>query len=474
MNVRVISRFLPICVAMTLVAFQAAVAAETIKLERKVLPDRSPSYESQDELPYRLVTPQRFWTQSGNDEGQKETDKQFNAAVKKEPPKYQCYKPFRGVATLGSDKYGFVLDGEDLRSKGYDLLYFDVNRNGDLTDDPAVKARPSRGMRSDHEFPRVDVTINVDGKPLAYAFFVNVYSQFLGAYDYASVSLCSAVYFEGRGKPDGKERRLVVLDFNSNGRFNDQAAVSSDDESGRVYTRYGDMLLVDPDPKAGSSRGYTPIECKDRQYVSKLANLDGHFYDVAILPTGESITLTESKLPVAFVANANERFDAVLYGDLGFVKIGGGKAGPAPVPVGRWKLLNYRIDLTNVATAPAEKPAEAKKPSILARLFSGVENPVSSGPKYTWVTADGTKNCPAVDVREGKTALLPFGPPYKAIVSVSYLSGNRQASLGMQIVGAAGENCTDLMVKGERPGKPEFEIRNKKGELVDSGKFEWG
>ena len=44
----------------------------------------------------------------------------------------------------------------------------------------------------------------------------------------------------------------------------------------------------------------------------------------------------------------------------------------------------------------------------------------------------------------------------------------------MQLVGAAGETCSDLIVNGRRPPGPEFKISKLDGTEVDSGTFEYG
>ena len=46
--------------------------------------------------------------------------------------------------------------------------------------------------------------------------------------------------------------------------------------------------------------------------------------------------------------------------------------------------------------------------------------------------------------------------------------------LEMSLVGVSGEVCTNMMVKGGRPGKPEFTITDPKGKVVQEGNFEYG
>ncbi len=86
----------------------------------------------------------------------------------------------------------------------------------------------------------------------------------------------------------------------------------------------------------------------------------------------------------------------------------------------------------------------------------------------------GTGDYDAVKVGQGRTALLPFGPPYKPVVTASTRRGGQEARLELKIVGCAGEICTDLMVNGQRPEEPSFVIATKDGEIVERGRFEYG
>ena len=91
----------------------------------------------------------------------------------------------------------------------------------------------------------------------------------------------------------------------------------------------------------------------------------------------------------------------------------------------------------------------------------------------TQISAYGTKTCPVIEVRKGETVVLPFGPPYKPVVKVDYRNGDN-ASLGMSLLGAAGEVCSSLLVNGGQPAKPEFTITDPKDKVVEQGTFEYG
>lgn len=83
------------------------------------------------------------------------------------------------------------------------------------------------------------------------------------------------------------------------------------------------------------------------------------------------------------------------------------------------------------------------------------------------------RECAAVAVRKGQTAVLPFGPSYRPQVTASG-RGGENVSLEMSLVGSAGERCTNLIVDGGRPPSPTFTITSSKGEEVASGLFKYG
>ena len=51
------------------------------------------------------------------------------------------------------------------------------------------------------------------------------------------------------------------------------------------------------------------------------------------------------------------------------------------------------------------------------------------------VSARGKQDYPAVRVTEGQTVELPFGEPYRPVVTIGYREGTEKASLSMSLVG---------------------------------------
>ena len=459
--------------------------AETAKLELKKIakPSGGAAIETDNQFLYRYVYSQYMGVQGGRSVGQ-ETAPDFTAVVKKEPAKYDSQKPFKGMVKLGGENYGFVLDTSDLKSKGFEKLYFDRNHNGDLTDDGVISADPlPANMESNlnnvnREFPRMDLTLKADGKEYEYAFFMRVYTYWnpgpSGSDNdsnmQGTVMFQSAAYREGDLEIGGKKHHVVLLDYNSDGRFDSQYSINEpvSKMADRIMTNYGDMLILDPDLSNKDFRGYEAIQRKEKQPVSRLVGVDGQFYELKITPSGDSMTLTPSTVALGSVANPNPNYSAVVYGDKGFVRINGDKNKAVSLPEGMWTLLEYKIDASDPsAKTSTSGPSQGRKPTTL-------------------VVATATKDCKPVKVTQGKTAEFPFGQPYKPVVTCYPMmtgpgiiggggnEANQSAQLNMRLIGVAGETCTSLEVNGDRPDAPTFVISTAGNEIVERGKFEYG
>lgn len=463
---------------------------ETAKLELKTLPDES-AYGSR-EFYLGMSSQQHFFMQSQKPAGE---DGRFKEVVKKEP-KYASDHPFRCVAKLGSYEYAFALDSTDLKKNGYDRLYLDLDRDGDLTDDEPIKAKRMDAMFGGNyrhrEFPLRVLAAEAGGEkfdcPCSLSVGSNLNDE--GVVEYASASWTTRAYREGSITLDGKSHAVFLIDYNNNGTFNDRfemdkSARTYDD---RFYPMTGDMVLVDPDFKTERFSGYGPTDTPDRQYLSKLVNVDGKYFKIEATPSGDKLTLEPSELPLGAVSNESGPFRAVLFGEHGLVKVAGDKDKPATVPAGEWSLLEYQVDLTDApaekpkpASAPAQEPAPANKKTLgqkLAALFgadngSGPNVVFDNRPKYTLVRARARGEAKPLKVGKDKTEKLAFGPPYKPVVAVSYVNG-KEAHLELKLVGVAGEVCETMMIKGSQPSQPSFRILKKNGDLVKKGQFEYG
>ncbi len=509
--------------AVGLLGFAAGVNGESCSLDLKKVNRES---SSRADYIFRATYPQSFMvpiTEGMRFGGQADVPK-FADVIKKEPEKYQAKHPVRGVFKLGSQSFGYVLDSsvkkpDDEKKKGeekkaeaeaeesggllsslsrmltgrkaapkqaksfqvvpYDRLYFDLDHDGDLTDEKVIEAQSTQSYGSNDyfatSFPRIDVAIEIDSTKMDYAFTLTANSQGSGSHGYLSGSVNAAAYREGEITLAGKKHRLVLIDFNSNGRFDDESEINSSVRmaDGQVYVTQGDRLYVDPDLNEASRSAYDLTANDDCHPVGKFTQLDGRFYELTVSPAGDKLTLEPSDVGVGYVSNPNQNYSAVVYGDRGLVKIRSDESGMAPLPIGPWKLQAYTLDRTGMEEP---KKADSESETSILGLLTEALGPTMAAraPRSTIVSATATMKYEAVEVNKDGTVELPFGPPYRPAVDVQYPQGSNQVSLGMSLIGSADEICTDMQINGARPGKPEFSITTADGKKVADGVFEYG
>jgi len=428
-------------------------------------------------------------------------EKNFKQIVKKEPEKYVSEHPMRSVAKLGSKEYGFVFDKKDEKSKGYDRLYFDINGNGDLTDDAPIDASKvdQPNIASDtpveyvqSQFPRVDLTIDVDGKPLDYSFFFRVFWQRSSNFEYASANLTAGVYRSGEVTIDGKKIVIDVFDYNANGRFDDLTSLAGNmrGAQGELYPQYGDVLLIDPQDTSGSNSNSYGLSNERQTYLAKLNAIGNKFYEIKVSPTGDELSLSSSAAAVGQIVNPNTDCKVELMSDNGYLAMKLEKSKPVPIPAGKWKLLSYDISISNWKpqeekeggeTSRMDEKQTSAKPSLFDVMSKAIKGTASQAAEFTpmygpqnlsMISARGTNSCEPIDVQADQSTTLKFGPPYKTAVKANYNPGT--ANLELLILGSQGEVVSNLYVNGRRPPKPELTITDAKGEIVQTGNFEYG
>jgi hypothetical protein len=380
------------------------------------------------------INPQQVYVKLG--QGDDAAQSAFSRVVTKEPS-YKATTPIRGIVKFGSREYGFAIDAVGGKVAGPNRLYFDLNGNGDLTDDKAVSAISTNSPASDwvqSQFPRVDIEIESGGKSIEYAFVPSVVCRNSGGGAYATVTFYSAAAREGH-VGEGKNRMtLVLLDHNSNGSYDNVATARPD--GGLVE---GDVLLINPKPK---KRAYNEADLgRDRCFVSKTICIGGQFYEMEVAPSGESLKLTPAKLPTGYVTNSSLNYRAVIFNEkYGAVALVGKKGEKIPTPEGSWRILSYTIEMSSAKT---------------------------------WLTADFQGPPHPTTVTKGETAELPFGAPLHGVVSAARGDAGK-VFLSLAILGVGGERCTNLYVNGSRPAKPRFVIKDKDGKEILKDTFEWG
>jgi hypothetical protein len=468
-------------------------AAETCSLQLKRLSGERSMFDASSFV-FRVTDAQHFFLRFTTSAAKPKSDQpaepavidqqslRFKQLVKKEPAKYQAQQPLRGVAKLGADEYLFVLDAKDEKSRGFNRLLFDGNHNGDLTDDKPLEGsgRNSFGDFMQCTFPRVDLQLETAGVKYDYSFVMQVFCNFSKQFSYASAALNAAAYREGEISLAGKKWKVALVDFNSNGRFDDALRIRTDVHTpdGQLFSVPSDRLVLDPE----SSReyAYDLIDAGNQRAVSKLVEIDGRFYRMQVAPSGAQLTLTPADVTTGELVCPGDEFRALVCSDEACLTVRASRSKPARLPVGTWRLLSYRIE--QVQPAPAQPPAKPAEPqaksrslfdALAAAFFGSSRKPVSPGPTRAIVTAHASEKTPPLEIRQATSAKLTVGPPYRPVVR-TFTSGKDAVQLQLSIVGAAGETCTNMRLGNGRPPAPEFTIFDPKGAVVQRGQFSYG
>ena len=429
-----------------LLVAQAGAVTCTLEARTVQLRDGEPVASEQT---FATVNPQTMYMRAGQAVG---SGREFAEAVKKEP-EYRCETPCKGVLKVGEGRMLVALDTRD-GTGSYDTIYLDRNGNLDLSDDEPV-------ARSGKDFPLIEIEAPDGQGTFTWALRVETYDydSRAGGTPYRYVRFRTATYREGTVQLDGRDVRIVLLDYNSNGRYDDETTVDpkGNASTGLLYARTGDHMLVDPEEGPPVYRFYFMTSLAARQPISKLVCINGKCYECSVAPSGATIELLPLKQPAGSLAYDAPRWQMLLLGDAGIIKVMGEGGRPAPVPAGEWKLVEYTAYYG---------PSQARRLEDL-----------------TLIAAHGAADASPITVQADKTTAAPCGGPYQLDVVASrpnVLRGQPKekgpvpVNLTLRIAGRAGDVCNNMLVAGERPPKPTFVIATAGGKKVESGAFEYG
>jgi len=135
-------------------------------------------------------------------------------------------------------------------------------------------------------------------------------------------------------------------------------------------------------------------------------------------------------------------------------------------------VLNLRAGFFGTATvrsstAPAEVKARIHRPKRLKLSMKGDDDTwqfESTGPWGEMST---------VKVKNGDTAVLELGPPFT--IKPEVRGARPQVSIDLKIYGRAGEQYSNVIMRnGKRIASPKLEIVDEKGNVLTTGRFEYG
>lgn len=359
-------------------------------------------------------------------------------------PECKSDAPLFFTLTLGPNEApcALLLDESRGTGAGYDHLYVDTDGDGDLADEQPICGQTIAGdLRGAFLFMRARATIDYAGHKAPWHF--DAYTQRVRATEVEPERTVLAVrprgYYHGALTLDGKERKVVLVDTDCTGRFNDPPTKDA-----------GDRLLIDANGDERFDRATELFTC------AKYLTLDGSCYQLTVAPSGETFRLEPTKVAMGQLArHGGGTFTlALLSPEHGEVKASGKDGAPAKAPVGKYTIQQSMLELktegggTWKATSravPDEAPVEVAAEGVAQVKFGP---PLRLGSTVK-VTPEGTLDA----VKPGDTLVMV-----------------------PKITGQAGE-AYDLGALGDRKSRPRLPtviIRNAKGEVVTQGDFRYG
>jgi hypothetical protein len=348
-------------------------------------------------------------------------------------PRYHSPKPIYGTAafgTMGRTVFTFVLDESRGAGQGYDRLYVDANRNGDLTDDRPLRGTHRRGAVV---FGPLALLIDVDGRKRLYHAMLEG-REGGPATEYFIKSLG---YYAGRTRFGAKRHSVALVDFNGNGLFGDPFRDLSFDPG-----KSGDMILVDANGDGRFEQG--GIIPKETLYCGKCIVVDGRFYELATRSDGSALRVTPAPVKLAAVRSDYPRFALILVNEHGVLPIES-QGGVARVPVGTYRVAGWSI----------EHRAGGRKWEVQG----GGGQPEGSAPELA--------------VTEGGSPSFKLSSPLVAKVADTRTSG-QGIDFQLEVTTASGERIGNVAVDGQQPPEPTLKIVDARGNEVATLKFHYG
>jgi len=373
-------------------------------------------------------------------------------------PRYASSKPMYFEMSLGPrpTRYVLVIDESGGTGSGYDRLYVDANGNGDLRDDRPVQGSVRRrGTYAYGQFTGGQVLIDYGAgqrAPWQFSAYYRTYQSSGRTRTYLSV--IAAGYYEGLLSIGGRRLKAAVVDADSNGCFGDYYEVQkgATSSSGSFYV-WGDRIMLDLN---GDGRyDVQPLGSAESLGCGRYLLLGGRCYEVAIAPSGQTLTLSRSQAPMgALLREGGGTFALGLLSEENGMLTVRGEGKPLLVPADKYRLYWCAFE---------------------AKDARGV----------VWkATGTATTKAGSIEVPRGGVASAKFGPPLKVGVTARALPGGKPDAvspgntlrLNLEVKGQAGElySAGSMTRGGKRLSPPGVRVVAPDDRVVATGQFRYG
>jgi hypothetical protein len=386
-------------------------------------------------------------------------------------PAARSKQPVYGSVDLADGQRFIMLDKAKPEDELFTLVYFDANKNGDLTDDPsqsgAAVMSERRGRRSGYvRFPAEKTTILAGENALPFHYRISVTGLTINEIDVNALTAadlsenisCSfdvACYYAGELTLDGHTYIVALADRNANGRFGDRNRGRST-ESGNSLAwsnSFGDALYITESSEATEY---------DAMVLGDYIVLRDRIFGVTVDEAGQRLVLDPVTADLSALELGDDSRLVMLQRRADGATVSLFSPGrKVMVPQGAYRLIRYQLQkrdaegdlwqLTAVSAGRVEYVATGTAGSRV-RFGQPFRTIVTISPSAIKLWQDG----------EGlKLSLLVAGSGDDRLVDVARLSGTKSKI-----------EMSEL--EPEHPKEPAYHVLQPDGEIVAQGDFEYG
>jgi hypothetical protein len=296
----------------------------------------------------------------------------------------------------------------------HDLLYIDSNRNGHLDDETAVKTY--RTDQYSAYFGPVKVVFEVEDGPVTYHLNFRFYNY---NEDNRQLYTSTGGWYEGDITVGGVKKRCVLIDYNTNGTFDDKS----------LEARGCDRIRIG---KKGS---------QDTRFVGNYIEVDETLYRPEIARDGACIKLTRAEdVKFGNVRLPESIADFSAGGENGLFILKPEK-GTCSLPIGKYRINSWAVERQD------EKGARWK------------------------LQGTGLSTKSIFDITTDKETELSIGEPIVSTLDAQVRTG--AYSFRYEMKGRNGESI-ELTRNSSRPQAPKLHVKSKEGTYDRTFSFQYG
>jgi len=357
-----------------------------------------------------------------------------------EEPKYLSSEPKYFHLNIRNETFTFVLDSSLGDVTNYDILYVDGDHNRDITETREKYHPRHRG----DETIFAPIELQLAYHEAAIPYHISVSSQYNSAQRQCQLNVRTHCYRRGVVDIAGDRYSVALIDYNSDGLFNDAARAFNGDIREPFNT---DKYLTD----LNKDGRFNASPCGgELHYYGKYIVVDGLCYSLSASEDGARITIKKLEDKVGILEAPHESFQiALLDTETNCVFTLLGRQCKVPIPYGTYKFLACIFE---------QKDKEG----------------------HTWYLESGANAKPveptqAIEIQSGKTTRFGFGPPLSIRLHVKEEKRGNYL-FGLSVKGQAGELYPlDLVKKdSERLPRPILRIASEDDSFSKEDKFFYG